>query len=98
MNFDIRTPSARRTDPETSHLAAEHMTKSGGRMKQAEQVLSMVRRYPNSTTQELAAHGELNRDALSRRLPELETLGHVEKGAARRCTITNRTAHTWHPT
>lgn len=94
----IRTPIARNTDPETSHLAAAYMNHTGKRDRQADKVLYVVKRYPNRTTQELAKLCNLGRDALSRRLPELATARKVIKGEARRCRVTERPAQPWLPT
>lgn len=71
-----------------------------------QQVLAVVRRYPGSTAKELAAM--LYRDNPDgepafiieephKRLPELERMGLVEPGPRRKCSQTNRLAHTWSP-
>jgi len=94
--LEIRTPASRLTDPETSHLAAEHMNASGKRGHQQRQALELVRKYPNHTSDELADYGVLDRYQLARRLPELETAKLVERGPARRSAKTGRQAQTWH--
>ena len=92
---NVMTPAARRTDPETSHAAEQYINESGLRCNQQRAVLELIRSHPNHTTQELAALGLLGRDEISRRAPELVTAGLVEKGLARRCTRTGRSAQPW---
>lgn len=85
---------ARTDDPETSHLAAEHVTKSGARDLQAAEVLRRVKASPGSTSAELA-DDTLDRYVAARRLPELARLGLVERREARHCKSTGRKALTW---
>lgn len=89
-------PIARASDPATSHLAAEHITQSGMRSRQQHAVLALLKLYPGRTSQELARYG-IDRYALARRLPELESAGLARKGDARRCDISGRQALTWWP-
>jgi hypothetical protein len=95
--FDAR-PKARRTDPVTSHEAAEFAEASGTIGHQQEIVEALVRKHPGNTSAELAwsedAKG-LDRYAIARRLPELERLGLVRKGEARICSESGRRAVTW---
>lgn len=91
----IETPAARRTDPESSHLAAEHITASGMRFSQQKQVADAVGRHRGHTSQELAELTGLDRYMLARRLPECETAGRVRKGPMRTCSVTGRKAHVW---
>src|SRR5690606_10155379 len=93
----IQTPIARRTDPESSHLAAEHVTRSGARAHQQAQAVAAVRAYPGCTSFELATRTDLDRYMLARRLPECVTAGAVRKGPAKRCSVTGRQALTWEP-
>lgn len=90
-----RNRIARATDPETSRLAADEITRSGARDAQAAEVLRRLREHPGSTSMELAGLG-LDRYAIARRLPELERLGLVRRGDARTCQ-TGRLALTWWP-
>ena len=76
------TPRARRSDPETSHEAAEAILDSGELGRQQRAVLAAVRRWPGLTSLELGARMEINRWAVARRLPELEPV-HVRKGEPR---------------
>lgn len=50
----IQTPAARTTDPETSHEAAEGITKTGVRSEQQIAVVRLVEWYPGGTAGELA--------------------------------------------
>lgn len=88
----LEAPAARRTDPETSHQAAEHVTLSGDRARNRAIALRLVRMYPGRTSVELARlalaapsireWAGWSEDAvyheLARRLPELrDRLGSV---------------------
>jgi CRP-like cAMP-binding protein len=74
----VETPAARRTDPESSHRAAEEVTSLGTRAHQQQQVLEAVRLWPMCTSAELAKRSNLDRYVLGRRLPELRTGGVIE--------------------
>ena len=95
----IKTPDwpARKTDPVTSHIAAERMERTGARSAQQDRVLQLVQRFPGRTSCELATHGELKHHQISRRLPELESAGVIVRGKARQSTATGNTALTWEP-
>ncbi|MGH8171819.1 MAG: MarR family transcriptional regulator [Rhodanobacteraceae bacterium] len=94
----VATPAARATDPETSHLAAEHHTRTGTRAYQQHQTIAAVRANEGRTSQELAELTGLDRYMLARRLPECVTAGAVKKGVAVECSVTKRKAHLWWPT
>lgn len=102
MQFDsprrIETPAARNTDPITSHLAAEHITKTGARAYQQAQVAAAVRSFPGRTSFELAMASQIDRYTVARRLPECETAGLVKREGVRKCGISGRLALTWSPT
>lgn len=88
------TPRARRTDPVTSHEAADAIKASGELGRQQREVLDAVRRWPGLTSLELGARMNINRWQVARRLPELEPL-HVRKGERRR--VNGRRHVTWWP-
>ena len=97
-------PIARRTDPETSHLAAAEITGTGKRNKQALQVLELVRKNPGCTSLELASARVqvdsktgpyVDRYQIARRMADLVAQGKVAKGPTRRCKLGNRPAPTW---
>ncbi|WP_291774875.1 winged helix-turn-helix domain-containing protein [Luteibacter sp.] len=94
----VETPAARRTDPKTSHLAADQITASGKRGQQQAQAIAAVRAFPGMTSFELAMRTNLDRYMLARRLPECVTAGSVRKDEPRTCSITGRLATTWFPT
>lgn len=93
----VETPAARRTDPITSHLAAEQHTASSKHTHQQAQATAAVRAYPGRTSFELAMATDLDRYMLARRLPECVMAGTVVKGAPRHCSVTGRLALTWLP-
>lgn len=92
-----RNPIARHSDPDTSHAAAKHITRSGQRDTQAALLLTAVLRIPGGTSAEYGAV-VLDRYACARRLPELEKLSMVRRGPKRICRATGSEAITWIPT
>ena len=94
--FDA-APKARRTDPVTSHEAADHAEATGTIGYQQECVAALVRQHPGNTSAELATVGfpGLDRYAIARRLPELVRLGKVRRGEIRVCSESGRRAVTW---
>lgn len=93
----VETPAFRRTDPDTSRLAAEEITASGKRSHQQAQCAAAVRQFPGHTSFELAMLTDLERYMLGRRLSECETAGTVKRGAPKYCDVTGRLAMTWWP-
>lgn len=91
------TPAARRSDPESSHLAAEAITGNGARARQQQQVWGGVLMFPGLTSRELAEKMGADRYMVARRLPELETANRIHKGGSRLCGIGKRLAVTWWP-
>lgn len=98
MQRIVETPAARRSDPETSHLAAEEITRSGARGHQQSQVIAAVRAFPGCTSFELAMKTDLERYMVARRLPECVTASAVYKGEPKHCPVTGKLALTWWPT
>lgn len=101
------TPRARRTDPATSHQAADRIKDSGALGAQQHAVLALVRAYPGCTSAEIAMHYAISRGdgpgawredrpMTARRLPELSPV-HVRKGEPRECTLTGSQCLTWWP-
>ena len=86
------TPRARRSDPETSHLAAERIKPKLRAQQQA--VLDALAKWPGSTAVELAKVSGLDRYLVSRRLPELVPV-HVRRGKPRVCTVAGTPQTTW---
>ena len=88
-------PAYRKTDPVTSRIASDRVTRSGTRQTQANAVLDAVRRFPGSTAVELSKAAGIERYAVSRRLPELERNGFIVRGPARMCAIRHAMMVTW---
>lgn len=93
----IETPAARATDPVTSHIAAEEVTKSGLRGRQQKEVYEALRKFPGRTSAELAVVACLDRHAVARRLPELKKAGFAtyDEEERRLCWVTNRPCVVW---
>lgn len=89
-------PIARDSDPESSHEAAREITQSGARMRQLEIVLNAVRERPGCTSLELSTRIRLDRYAVARRLPELESAGLIRRGEIRLCSVGERKGITWY--
>lgn len=87
--------SARRTDPDTSHLAAHEIERSGHAASQRDLCLMHVRRHPGLTSSELAEQMGCMNVFPHKRLPELRKAGLIENGPARKCSVTGFTALTW---
>lgn len=96
-------PRARRTDPQTSHDAAEKHEASGKLRESSQRVLDALRQHPGSTYAELAEYAGLDRPEPARRLPELQKLGlvYVEEidgqDERRRCMVTGSVCRVWRP-
>lgn len=88
---------ARRTDPETSHLAAQKIEKTGTAQSNRERCLESIRRRPGQTAAEVARDVALERHEPSRRLPELREVWLVKCGPKRRCDVTGNPSLTWWP-
>jgi len=91
------TPRARRTDPSTSHSAAERMRVSGALGKQAAAVLEAVKTWPGFTAVEISQRAQIDRHAVSRRLPDLVARGMVRRGPPIVCSVNGRPQSTWFP-
>ena len=96
-------PMAKRTDPATSHGAALRHIATGLSARRS-QVYDIVVRYPDQTSNELGLRMsqtfpdlELRAASASpqKRLPELEKLGLIVRGEARKCSSSGYMAHTW---
>lgn len=72
-------PRARRADARSSHDAAELVERKGIAKAQAEAVLAALKRWPMSTSMELAKSSGIDRYAIARRLPELCATGQVQR-------------------
>jgi hypothetical protein len=91
-------PPRYRRGQTTSKLAADELVRSGSMAEQRALVLGIVKAAPGHTALEYDKL-YLQRDRCAgRRLSELERLGVVRKGDARRCEVGQRAAVTWWPT
>ena len=93
-------PRARRSDPESSQLAAGKIRKSGLAAAQRDATEKELRWYidqwgESPTSYELAGGNVGLRYMYARRLPELERHGIVRKGAMRADKYTGHQAVTW---
>ncbi len=75
----------RKTDPETSRIAAQEITRSGSAEAIRESVLLAVNKNPGCTSREFGVSSEeVNHDNFHKRLPELERCGKVQRGDSSR--------------
>lgn len=102
--FDLappRFPRTRRGDPRSSQDAATAIEESGRAKTQALRVLRALRRYPNSTSMELAKASRIDRYAVARRLPELATANLVKRyeptKATAPCVVSKKRVCRWSP-
>lgn len=105
MSLLTDTPRARRSDPVTSHRAAERIKGIGALAQQQHLVLAWVREHPGLTSAELAqlmarrqdgdpALWSKYRPMIARRLGELVP-AHLKRGPQRRCLVTGSPSITW---
>ncbi len=88
---------ARRTDPETSKIAARRIESKGKADAHRRKILAAVKTWPGKTSAELAPLAGMDRHAAARRLPELEASSYVRKGKPRVCGQNGTAAVTWWP-
>lgn len=90
----VKTPASRRSDPESSHQAAERLAEF--RVKQYELVAGLLAAFPGEhTSLELAELSGHDRYMIARRLTDARTAGLVENGEARICKQAGTLALTW---
>ena len=92
--------TSRTDDPSTSHEAARNVERTGTAQSHREKILALVRAFPGSTCDELAADlHTLNRYQVSKRLPELldATPPYIEAREPRTCRIAGTRQLTWWP-
>lgn len=70
-------PRARRSDPPSSHAAADRLERSRAAEIQMRRVLDAITARPGRTTREIAADEGLDRHMVGRRTPDLERAGRV---------------------
>lgn len=100
LNLDYSFPTARDSDPETSHQGMEGYNLTERRL----QVLSLLSEYPGTTSGELAGYFYKKHPGLGircaaetphKRLPELEIMDLVVRCEPRRCRDSGKPAATW---
>lgn len=93
----VETPIVRAADPMTSHESAESLTSSGERARMMEVAENALRSSPGLTSKELERQHGYTDGELRKRLNDLRTAGRARVGETRKCSITGRSAQTWHP-
>jgi len=95
----LSTPAARarRHDPQTSHLAADEVERSGTAEGQRRRCLRFATGNPGSTAAEIAKFAGMDRYAVNRRLPELRECGLLVNGLPRQCRVLGSECQTWLP-
>ena len=93
--LELPQANYRKTDPETSKLAAEGVEARGIAATHRTMCLSAVESNQGCTAAEIAKLCHLERHVPSRRLPELRALGLVQNGPARTCTVQCTKSITW---
>ena len=87
-------PSTRKSDPLSSYIAEDKITKSGKRGNQCRLVYDFVRCFEGSTSRELEWMMDLP-EVAHRRLPDLEKANLVKRGISRVCKVCRQTCLTW---
>ncbi len=96
--FDDEPLPARRSDPETSKIAARTLIQTGSRDTQQAACLAALAAEDGLTSGEVGkvlGAGYNARYVAARRLPELERAGVVRKGQKRACTTNGNQMVTW---
>lgn len=89
-------PTARRTDPKTSHDAAASMRAAA--TMQASAVLNALKRLRKAGAEEIGQWCDLPAYAVRKRLPELFDAGLVAPTGDTRKTLSGRSERVWHCT
>ncbi len=88
---------SRRTDPETSSMAAQNVTQSGKRSAHVAMIVAAVTVHPGKTSAELGEIVHLDRVEAARRTSDAMADGMIEQGPKRTCNVCNSTCVTWWP-
>ena len=97
IDFTAPPARARRTDPDSSHAAADRVNKTGKAAVQRAKVFALVEATPGLTSAELAERHREDRSMIARRLPELREKKLVRTDS-RECRVNGSKALTWWPT
>ena len=90
-------PIARRSDPETSWMASESITRRGTRAAHVALIVAAVCSEPGKTSAELGEIVHLDRVEAARRTSDAMADGLIEQGPKRTCTVCHSTCVTWWP-
>lgn len=93
--FDKGKPAHHQTDPPSSKLAENRITKTGSRARQCQQVFEALKRHNGATSAELAEIIDIDRHITARRLPDLANVNLVERGQRRFCAVAKQLCVTW---
>ena len=91
--FDNPPPRARRTDPDTSHAAANSMAE--GAKGQRSRIHAYLTEFGPHTADELDEALDLRVTSAGRRLSELKEKGLAERTTEKRPTRSGRGAYAW---
>lgn len=94
---DLVTARARRTDPETSHIAAQQIEERGTAHIQRQIIAEVVAAHPGLTAGEIPKYCDLDYFQVNKRLGEIERLGLIVRGEKRECTVRTSQQQTWWP-
>ena len=102
FDFDrIKDAAAHRDDPETSHIAARRHRASGAMSENQQRVFNALTVHGPCTACELfdrmtpESKEVCDRTEVSRRLPELERSGKIQRLDARICTVAGTRQTVW---
>ena len=82
----------RRTDPDTSRQAAEHVTAIGSRADHLKRIVAAVTARPGRTSAELAEDTGLERHEAARRTADAAQAGYIVRGPSKTCSVGGRAA------
>lgn len=98
----LEPPIARRSDPETSKVAAAELEQSGRRAAHQELLLSLIREQPGLTAMEYAdrlyrrgLHWYQAYQVANKRMHDLEANARIVVSGERECRVTRHKARTW---
>lgn len=91
------TNLARKTDPITSHIAANKFVASGKHKTSKAKVLAAIEAYPGCTAGELSRLTGIDYTELNRRASDLVNCGKARRGQARLCQVQGSKCTTLYP-
>lgn len=88
---------ARKSDPETSHLAAAEVENNGTASAHRSIIVDYLKQHPGKTNAEIAEGSGLDYARVHKRMSELEREGQIIRGAQRKCSVHQRLMIAWYP-